>query len=94
MLKINEKQCSQCLFGKNRIVSATRKAEIVRNCKRTDTHFVCHKSPRGEEVVCGGFAAALPGVGNLLRIMQRLNGIEKVNVEASAKASESEKSND
>ena len=70
-LKVCARQCDQCLFGENRIVSATRKADILRKCQQSDGHFVCHKT---EDAVCSGFYQRYST--NLIRIMGRLDGIE------------------
>ncbi len=70
-LKICANPCSQCLFSKSRIVSADRKAEILTDCRRTDSHFVCHKT---EDAVCAGFYKRFDT--NLIRIMGRLGGLE------------------
>jgi len=48
------KKCSQCLCTPQRIVSGDRAAEIIRSCRKSGTHFVCHKSPDGEIVHCRG----------------------------------------
>jgi hypothetical protein len=73
------KRCDQCLFSKNRIVSAVRKRELLATCKRDDTHFVCHKaSIAGESVCCRVFYDADPGASNLMRIAGRLGAVEFV----------------
>ncbi len=72
-LKVCAKRCNQCLFSSNRIVSKKRMKEILQECEQTDSHFVCHKS---EDSVCAGFYETRST--NLIRIMQRLNGIEVV----------------
>jgi hypothetical protein len=54
-------RCSQCLTTRNRIVSGERAAEIIRECRKTDTHFLCHKSPPGMIVHCRGVHEALGG---------------------------------
>lgn len=73
-LKVCANQCSQCLFSKERVVSAKRKTEILKNCRESDSYFVCHKT---DEAVCSGFYQKFST--NLIRIMQRLNGIEFIN---------------
>jgi hypothetical protein len=81
--KVCERECSQCLFSSNRIVSSTRMAEVLRDCQRKDTHFVCHKaSIEGENVACRGWYDRFSS--NLSRIAGRLGVIEFVDVEASA----------
>lgn len=54
--KVCSKSCNQCLFTKNKIVSDERKQEILEDCERNETHFICHKgSIAGQNVVCNGF---------------------------------------
>ena len=79
-LKIGKNPCSRCLFGPSKIVDDERRDEIVEHCLRNDTHFSCHKGTLVEEdVVCHGFMENFPGVGQLLRIMGRCDGLEEVN---------------
>jgi len=73
MLKVCAQKCDQCLFSDNRIVSKKRMKDILQECKQSDTHFVCHKT---KDSVCHGFYKTRST--NLIRIMQRLNGIEKI----------------
>lgn len=80
-MKVCEKKCDQCLFGKNKIVSNQRRKEILNNCVKTDSHFQCHKGTIvGEDIVCNGFYSSYST--NLIRIMSRLGGIEMVNPES------------
>ena len=72
MLKVCSQKCDQCLFSDNRIVSKKRMKDILQECKQADSHFVCHKT---EDSVCNGFYKTQST--NLIRIMQRLNGIKK-----------------
>lgn len=77
MLKVCEGKCDQCLFSENRIVSGKRMKEILNDCRRQDAHFTCHKaSIEGKDVCCRGFYDTQ--TSNLIRIMQRLNGIQFV----------------
>lgn len=46
------KQCQNCLFGKNPLVSESRKEEIIAGCLKSDKHFTCHKYTN---VCCNGF---------------------------------------
>jgi hypothetical protein len=77
-LQVCEKQCDQCLFSPNRIVSKARMAEILRGCRRNDTHFVCHKGSLtgNDELVCRGFFDTQSS--QLIRIAGRMNMIEFV----------------
>jgi len=72
-LKVCAKKCDQCLFSSNRIVSKKSMNEILKTCKQNDHHFVCHKT---NDAVCSGFYQTHST--NLIRIMQRLNGIKLV----------------
>lgn len=47
-------RCGQCLTTRNRIVSGERAAQIIRDCRATETHFLCHKAPHGMIVHCRG----------------------------------------
>lgn len=47
-------RCAQCLCTRGRIVSGDRAAGIVRDCRATGTHFVCHKAQDGQIVHCRG----------------------------------------
>ena len=79
-MKICEHQCNQCLFSPNRIVSASRKAQVLRECIKKDAHFICHKaSIKDQDVVCRGFYDRFST--NLIRIMGRLGAIEFVKPE-------------
>ncbi|MDB5973526.1 MAG: hypothetical protein JWR07_286, partial [Nevskia sp.] len=56
MMEICEKRCDQCLFSEQRIVSKKRMADIVKECRRADNHFQCHKhSINNRDVMCRGF---------------------------------------
>lgn len=80
MLKVCEKQCDQCLFSKNRIVSSKRMSDILQSCVLKDSHFNCHKGTIVDEtIVCKGFYDNYSS--NLIRIMGRLNGLQFVNPE-------------
>ena len=55
VLLLASKRCAECMTSRNRIVSGARAAEIVRNCRRQDIHFCCHKgSAVGKIVHCRG----------------------------------------
>lgn len=73
--KVCEKQCDQCLFSKAKIVSAARKREVLAECRRKDSHFICYKS---DDTCCRGFYDANPGATNLMRVAGRLGAVEFV----------------
>jgi hypothetical protein len=80
MLKVCASQCDQCLFSKNRIVSEARMKEILKDCTRKDTYFICHKGTiTGEEIICAGFYEKFSS--QMIRIAGRLNCIEFVKPE-------------
>ena len=78
--KVMAKQCDQCLFSKNRIVSLARKREVLAECARNDAHFICHKASIAgdQDVCCRGFYDKDPGASNLMRIAGRLGAVEFV----------------
>lgn len=66
------------LVRPDRIVSKARMAEIVRDCRRKDTHFQCHKhSANDRDVMCRGFFETQPPT-QMLRIAGRLNMVRFV----------------
>lgn len=72
---IASRRCDQCLFGPNKIVSDSRKEDVLRGCEAQDRHFVCHKSSirdPEEGMVCRGFYEVHRGTGQGLRIAERL----------------------
>lgn len=78
-MKVMEKPCDQCLFSKDRIVSAARVREILKECRRDDKHFICHKaSIAGEDVCCRTFFDTQGS--QMIRIAQRLNMVKFVQV--------------
>ena len=57
------------------MVRPGRQKQILEECKRKDSHFVCHKATLlGQEVCCRGFYDRVST--NPIRIMQRLDAIE------------------
>lgn len=54
-LLMASRKCDQCLTTPNRIVSGTRAAQIILECRRTQTHFFCHKgSLADQQIHCRG----------------------------------------
>lgn len=53
-LTLASKPCGQCLTTRNRIVPGNRAAQIIRDCKANNIHFICHKSDPNENVHCRG----------------------------------------
>lgn len=76
-LQVKKKCCGKCLFGKNKIVTDARKANILKRCARDDSHFICHEATIDKkEIVCAGFYNI--GTSQMIRISQRLGMIELV----------------
>jgi hypothetical protein len=77
-----KKQCNECLFSDKSIVSSRRKAQLLEECQTNDRHFICHKGSlaggKYENLCCKGFYDQKPGVGQLLRIAQRLGVVRFV----------------
>lgn len=80
MFKVYKKRCNQCLFSKNRIVSLRRASEVISECVKNDSYFICHKSSiESGEVCCKGFYDKFGDYINLIRIAKQLNGVQFVN---------------
>lgn len=75
MFKVYAERCDECLFSKDKIVSDARRKQILTDCRRRDSHFICHKS---KDVCCRGFYEKQSC--NLIRIAGRLGAIEFVPV--------------
>lgn len=77
--EVCEERCDQCLFSKDKIVSDSRRREILKHCSSQDAHFVCHKaSIANRDVCCRGFYDAYST--NLIRISGRLGMLNFVPV--------------
>lgn len=84
MLSLLKKPCSQCPWtGALQLAPGGLKAHAD-TCRDQDRHFVCHKYLDGgtrapkDAPVCRGFYDALPGVGQLVRIAQRLGVLQEI----------------
>lgn len=52
---VRAKQCDQCLYTRNKIVSDARRDEIIETCNTTGGPFLCHKgSLVDQDIVCRG----------------------------------------
>jgi hypothetical protein len=79
MFKVCKEKCTQCLFTANRIVSKKRMADILEQCARDNTHFICHEaSIDSADVCCKGFYDTQ--TSNLMRIAQRLKMVAFVTI--------------
>lgn len=77
--EVMSRKCDQCLLSPARIVPVARMRQIVRDCRRRDVSFICHKSPDGREIACRGHFDT--GVGQLARIARRFRMITEVEPE-------------
>jgi hypothetical protein len=81
MLKIQRKQCNQCLFSGRRIVSPARKREVVEECLKYETFFTCHKgSIAGVNACCKGYWDRYHESFQLGQLAARLGWIEWVDI--------------
>ncbi len=57
-LNVMERQCDECLFSAAALVTPERRQEILSQCRRDGTAFLCHKATLSGnlQVVCRGFA--------------------------------------
>jgi hypothetical protein len=71
-LLVADKPCDECLFSKNRIVEEPTKQQILDQCWRGGTYFICHKATlAGRDVICHQFAKSAQGAGNTaIRVAQ------------------------
>lgn len=76
--KVMAERCNECLFSQSRIVSRARMGQILRDCRRRDAHFICHKATiaGNQNVCCRGFYDTQST--NFIRIAGRLGVIEFV----------------
>lgn len=74
-LKVMKERCDQCLFSENRVVRKGRVAEILKECRKKEKYFVCHKASikqgRGADTMCRGFYDTQDT--QLIQIADRLN---------------------
>lgn len=86
MCKVYSECCKNCLLSKDRIVSAKRAKEIIKDVKKNQSYFVCHKATmEGKEIVCKTFYDTMGFYSQLIRIGQRLGAIEFVDQPESEK---------
>ncbi|GEM_PF-1353944 len=91
--KVCSKSCDQCLFTKNKIVPEKRKQEILNECEREQTHFICHKgSITGDNIVCSGFYRnkTTPYL-ELMKETGRIDFVDPSNLAAEAKKGQQKK---
>jgi len=86
MLKVYKECCKNCLLSKDRIVSPKRAKEILKEIAKTKSYFVCHKaSMNDQEIVCKTFFDKLGHQSQMIRIAERLNVVQFVELPDSEK---------
>lgn len=80
-LKVYKEPCKNCLFSQDAIVSPERRKEILDGIKRKQSWFACHKATeKGKQIMCRTFYDQLGHYSQMVRIAERLNGIEFVDM--------------
>lgn len=78
-LKVYKQPCKNCLFSQDAIVSPARRKEILDGIKKKQSWFACHKSTeRKENIMCRTFYDQLGFYSQMVRIAERLNQVEFV----------------
>lgn len=66
--------CGECLLSPQRVVSPKRAAQLIRECREKQTHFICHKaSLEKRDVACAAWVEHRGHESQVLRIARRLN---------------------
>lgn len=80
-LKVYKEPCKNCLFSQDAIVSPGRRKEILDGIKKSQSYFECHKSTEaGENIMCRTFYDQLGFYSQIVRIAERLNAIDFVDM--------------
>lgn len=81
MLEVCEKQCDQCLFSENKIVSDARRKSLLSEIKREQSMFECHKATiAGKNTCCKGFYDSMGHHSQMIRIAERLGAVKFVEI--------------
>lgn len=55
-LLVCDKMCDECLYSKNKLVSDSRKEQILYQLEQVNDYFICHKASLvNERVMCRGY---------------------------------------
>ena len=77
MFKVKKERCPECIYDKNKIVSNSRRTELLADIRQNDSYFICHKATiKNEDICCKGFYET--NTSNLIRVSQRLGMVEFV----------------
>lgn len=76
MMKVYTERCRNCLFSKDAIVSPERRKDILNECKRQQSYFICHKATmNGDDVCCRAYYDECGHDSQKIRLAERLNVI-------------------
>ncbi len=79
MFKVYKTQCKNCLLSKDRIVPSYRANQIIKDCVKEQTHFICHKaSLNNEDVCCRKFYEEFGNRVNKIQVFDMLKMVEFV----------------
>ena len=79
-LEVMAEPCNECLMSKNRIVSASRRKQILQETEAKDCHFICHKATiAGRDIACRAHYDATGG-GKMGRFAKWLNQVKFVDL--------------
>lgn len=81
-MKVYKSCCKNCLFSSDALVSKERVKQIIEDCKKNQTYFICHKS---KDVCCKSFYDKLGPVSEMIRIAERMNMVEHIEQSESEK---------
>jgi len=75
--QVMAERCDQCLFSPNRIVDSKRMADVLAECKETDSHFVCHKATIKAmgPVCCRGYFDEIPAPATIVQLAKRFEAV-------------------
>jgi hypothetical protein len=87
MFEVCEKQCDQCLFSENKIVSNKRRTQLLQDIAKEQSYFECHKATiAGKSTCCRGFYDSLGYRSQMIRIAERIGAVKFVEIPKSNKA--------
>lgn len=79
MLKVFKDCCKNCLLSPDSIVSPGRRKQIINDCIKKQTYFICHKaSMEDEQTICKSFYDKFGHHSQMIRIAERLNMVNLV----------------
>ena len=79
MIKVFSTPCKNCLFSKDKIVSNERRRDVLEQCEKQCTYFICHKaSMNNERICCSEFYKRNNDKPGTLRIAKDIGYIEFV----------------